>query len=127
MRTPGSAGCCWTRRSTSGPNPSSPRKMLPIPATSTPDVITPATCVASSDNAAHREPTALRPQLQRPRQPPPRLWRSSPRLALRLLSLHQRFDFIGGEVQVAAVPFVQLGCRVVVEHDPEMVLAVDVL
>src|SRR5690349_1947326 len=106
-------------RMTSGPKPSSPRKMLPIPATRTLGV----TCGASSGSAARRGQIAPRPPLLRGSPQPPRL-RQSSRLLPSRTPFDERFDLVGGEVQVAAVPLVQLGRRVVLEDDTDVPAAV---
>src|SRR6202020_526944 len=38
----------------------------------------------------------------------------------------ERFNFVGGEVQVAAVPLVQVGRRIVFDDDADVLVAVNV-
>src|SRR3954470_3828725 len=130
-RDPGAPRSAWgsSCRCPDGPVPSS----VVTPISSVPPVGGPATSGASRCSASRPGGNARRGRRPPPVPAPRGRWsgfRWSARLALLSLvavsRLRKRFELLGGEVQVPAVPVVQLGRGVVGEGDRDVRLAVQV-
>src|ERR1700683_4173287 len=135
-RTLASSGGIIAFRTTSEPKPSSPRKMLPIPATRM------RAAISSGLHAAQFEVAAGIRQGRRSQYQPhcgddrkdadeyP-----TQHFHIEFLSLVccrfffwdggwvERLDFVGGEVQITAVPVMQVGGRVFFHADPDVFVA----
>ena len=86
-----------------------------------------STCAGSSDTAAH--PAASAAPITNATKYYDARDDSRPRPTYCfhvVIPFTQRFDLVGGEVQVAAVPLVQVGGWIVLDDDADVLVAVDV-
>src|ERR1700758_1317898 len=135
-RTPESSCGISALRTTSEPNPSSPRKMLPIPATRMRAVIAlpgwlhpPELEVAASIGQRYQSEPDPDQHHQRDdcNEYPTYDFHFELLSGVYGLLSFERLYFVGREVQITAVPVMQIGGGVIVDDPPDMLVALHVL